>query len=156
MIKLTIKALKIPRIQSMIFWAILIPIISIGFKWAFYTVMPATFFFEYYSVEPTKAIFQDGEDLIFKSHFQVNRSLNFHYNDILRCNIDEYDNGFHSQVLGKISLPSIGERTSIWTYNHTPPSAPRTCFLDTTIRAELPYNVTKVQKIRSESFIIKK
>lgn len=151
---MSIKQKTVRAIISSILLAILFPFIAVVSQVTFYLVAPASFWFQYYSVEPLNRELSSHSSLRFESSFIVNRTSSFSWNDILQC---EHKNGiieyFSNYNSARISAET-GERTTQWVYHGILPTPPRKCMLESNITVHLPYGIEKHQKIYSSFFFI--
>lgn len=150
------KIIKLPRVQSMILFAMLFPVLSIGIKWIAYELLPAEVFFHYTSIEPTKDAFINGEELVFKTDYEFKRSVDFEATHKLRCNIigGEPNYTFYSSQVNEINHVSKKVGQGTFTFYEESPEPPRTCYLKSTLEIGLPLGVKKVQEIESSTFLI--
>lgn len=117
----------------------------------------ASEFFYYHQVEPEKEVFTTDEELKFISVLDVKKQIDFHWNDILRCQYDNDGNGFTNvgSMNSNADKPSIAEgKIAPWVYSGPKPQTPAECFLESNVSASVGYGVIKTQKVISDSFRI--
>lgn len=112
--------------------------------------LPASHYFHYYSVEPTKWEYAIGEKITFQSVFEWKSSQVVEWNDILRCPpIDYFSNHKSGAIVQKKNS------TSYWVYAWQIPTEPSECILEAQITSTVKYGIKKTQKILSQPFLIK-
>jgi hypothetical protein len=120
----------------------------------FYWYLPGSFWTHYYSVEPTKDVFEKGEILSFKSSLVVRHKSPISWNDVLKCsyNNDEFirvssysSSGHNNEIL---------EKTVVWQYLAFTPQKKSTCYLVSHITVNLPFGIHKTQTINGRLFTI--
>lgn len=124
---------------------------------AIYQLTPMPFWVNYHDVKK----FGDyviGSDLVFYSFADYKRPVNVGYNDVLKCQCQEYtehcENGFFTYSIypsaGKAYYPK--KPVQPWTYQGNKPDYPTVCYLKSTITLELPQGVIKQQVIQGNTF----
>jgi hypothetical protein len=114
-------------------------------------VMPASYWFKYYSVAPAKESFKVGERLEFISRYEIYHNTSMHWNDILYCECADgcrFESEYSSYELHK--LPTDGTRIIRWMYNAAVPTKPTICKLRSVIIAEPKFGSDKTQILNEE------
>lgn len=116
-------------------------------------VAPASYWFEYESVEPLHTNFDIGETLQFVSKFERYRPVNFTFNDTLYC---DNGNGFayYSNYVSSSIRNMPKKDISIWNYNAIYPQQKSTCKLRSVITHTIDRGYKKSQEIDGPEFTI--
>jgi len=132
-------------------------------QFAYYNVMPRSFFYTYYEVIPSKAVV--GEHLIFVSDREIRQSYPMNFVDELQCTTNSHFREVAQRIGQDFRITAFERETpeslqaridegAGFEYEVFTPTEPMTCRLHTTATMELPYGVTKVQHLTSETFNI--
>jgi hypothetical protein len=121
-------------------------------------ITPTSFWFHYDYINPVQESFSTGEQVAFVSAWDSRDGINVHWNDIMRCDLpdDEFSFGYFS--VSNTNADDLRARDSsipeIWTYGDRIPVSGATCYVDSTITVDLPFGISKSQKIKSGNFKI--
>lgn len=115
------------------------------------SLLPASYYFNYYSVEPLKMEYADGEKITMVSNAVYNKPVFIEWRDVLRCPpID-----FYSVAITSIHKDKSETLNGQWIYPGQVPPAPSKCTMEAQITATVSYWIKKTQVIFSQPFIIK-
>lgn len=154
--------------------AFLFPFFFFVAEYTYYRLSTRDTFFNYVSVNAIKPEFEIGEKLYFISEAQVFKTINFDWEDILKCDFEDDDkpNSYNyvqnfrstrrnvSPNEGAVCDPVKyfeGDPTSnciAWKYDEPIPVRPATCFVEANVCAELPHGVKHCQTLNSGTFKI--
>ena len=115
------------------------------------SVLPVSYYFHYYSVEPLKHEYADWEKITFVSNAVYNKPVFIEWRDILRC--PPLD--FYSVAITSIHKDKSETLNGQWRYPWDTPPAPSECVMESQITATVDYWIKKTQTIFSQPFIIK-
>lgn len=137
----------------------LIAIIPVTWQYAKETFQPAEKWFLYHYVNPVKSVFKIGEPLYFVSRRQVNRRVNFEWEDILFCNLEYIDSWdkyvyFSAYTTSKRNIEPHEVQNFTWRYTEEIPQTNAECYLRSTIIAKMKYGPDKIQTIMGNEFKI--
>ena len=119
-------------------------------------LMPATYWFKYEKVEPSKEVFAEGEQLFFRSYADFRRGGHVRWNDVLRCDTG-HGFGFFSFYNSEANMSPNGgvpENPTPWPFRASTPVPPAECYLESNVTLDLPFGITKTQKIIGPTFEI--
>jgi hypothetical protein len=121
--------------------------------YSFLIATPASFWFEYVSVESFGEQ-KINKPLRFKSNMIVRRTATLSWNDVLRCQnglADSYV--IHStQDTKGVCLPPTKEFVDVhWTYRHGI-TEPTVCYMVSNITISLPFGIVKTVSVEGETF----
>lgn len=152
----------------MIFFCLLFSLLPILIEYWFIRLAPHTFWFDYKSVEPEKAIAAPGEVIKFISTSQINRPVDFDWVDVLRCENPagipyfagsdilsddekkEINNPFATATSSAREVQPRELGVKFWEYPAKLPFDEGTCcYLESTIEAHLEFGIDKKEQIRS-------
>jgi len=118
-------------------------------------IAPATVWFEYKDIVPTKTEYGIGEKLQFRSYSAHSKEAHLHWNDVLRCDTGQ-GFGYYSFANSEATiLPRpVKVNPAPWTYDSSFPVPPAECYLESSIRADLPFGIKKTQVFTGKVFKI--
>lgn len=134
-------------IQDICIWYVKLLILFLAIDYMSLLFLPHTFWFNYDSVEYKQ--YNDG--IVFQSVLNNKRSGDMHRSDILRCDMwfwYKYYSVYLSEWVTK-PWPRIANWRYWWEY-----PTEWTCYLESNIKIQLRYWITKAQKIYSQPFIL--
>lgn len=95
------------------------------------SLLPASFYFRYYSVEPLKTEYAIGEDIIMVSNTVFFKSSFIEWTDTLRCP----DPSWYSQSISQKFVEPKEKNSSQWRYAGEVPNYATSCVIDAQIVA---------------------
>ena len=137
------------RTINIVLFAVLFTVVPIIVNLSFNYFSPASWWFNYYSVESTKTEYTSKEDLRFVSDRDIIRPLTFQFSDQLFCTdmAEEVGSIFYSSLDGSSVWDNPVERKqSTWTFLGDKPSVYSQCYLVSNITADVGLGITKKQK----------
>lgn len=139
--------------------ALIFMVLPIGIQYWYNKAMPRDAVFTYYEVRPVFDEYLVDTKPRMYSDAEFKKAVPIKWVDILRCTVGE-DRGtfaFFSVYPSETGQVKISERVSFedsggWKYQGETPREPRTCYIESTITAELEYGIKKTQQLESPTF----
>jgi hypothetical protein len=122
---------------------------------SFEMLSPRAWWFDYRQTLSDTFTNEIGQNLVMVSEIHTKRNIRYHWNDILRCDLDNDDRGYFFYSAYESQGP--GQKTDgyfvvKWNYNALIPDEPATCYVESQIKAHTPLGFIKEQVIESSVF----
>lgn len=142
---------------SMVFFGLLSAALALALQYTVFSLLPASYWVEYHSVEATQDEFFAGDDLTFSSQRTVTRPpIDVTWYDTLYCRTDaEKEYTDYSQYTTGTLMEEANTKTGEWVYNARHPRNAE-CFLKTRVKSVISFGIVKSQVLYSQPFQIKK
>lgn len=136
---------------SLVYLAIVL-VSTIALQWhkLYIRAIPASWVFEYHSVEPVQPSFEHYETIRMRTSADWYREADVVWTDTLRCP----PISFVSQAQSWWHKLAGDDGRREWLYGKETPMLDSTCFMESTITATIEHGVTKTQTVFSAPFLI--
>lgn len=143
-------------VRGLVFAAIFMAIPAFA-EYGFVKIMPASYWFEYISIEPETQYASAGEQINFVSTLHVKQPVSMEWNDVMRCERADGTKYFwRSYDSANANVNTLGISSSTWNYPYAlPDESGGSCWLESTITSRFFLGVEKQQFIKSHKVFMK-